>query len=394
MATTKPITRDQLAKFLPDHETIKAFERLLRVTADLSENDVATLTALIEEEGYQSGALEGRLEARTTAPFFDYIDFSKYPKHTDKPARLTWNGSDDTLNVHHTGGVIQQVGLEQYYRFTNTTGATIPNGSVVGLDFVSGATTDDVVPYIADGTVPMLNIIGVVTQNFADGETGRATVFGVVRDVDTTGTPYGETWAQGDILYASPTVAGGFTNVPPTAPDWRIPVALVLTVGATGQVFSRPTIDQPLYYAEFVKTDTQTPAAINTAYALTFSSVRIGNGLTIGTPASRIVVEFAGLYKFSPAIQLVSSSSSTKNVWVWFRKNGIDIADSSTIVSVDSSTAIVAPAMSVLISLAAGDYVELMWAASNVNVSVQTTAATAFAPRAPAIVLVVTQEQQ
>lgn len=395
MATEKPITRNQLAKFLPDHETIKAFERLLRVTADLSPDQINNLTRIITETGYAAGVAENRAEARSMTPVVDYIDFTLRPKHVNIPARLTWNADDDTLNIHHTGDVTQQVGLEFYVRFANDSGATIPNGTVVGLDFVGGVTTDDVVPFISDGSVPMLNIVGVTTQDVLDGGTGRSTVFGVVRNIDTTGTPYGEVWAQGDVLYASPTISGGFTKVKPTAPAWCIPLALVLFADATfGQIFVRPTIDQPLYYAEFVKTTDTSPAIINTAYPLTFDAVNIANGLSIGAPASHIVAEFSGLYRFSISVQITSGSASTKQAWFWFRKNGVDIANSATKATVTGSSTTVAPSVDILISLDAADYVEVVWAADDTGVTLDTTPATAFAPQAPGVILVVSQEQQ
>jgi hypothetical protein len=71
-----------------------------------------------------------------------------------------------------------------------------------------------------------------------------ATLYGRVRDFDTTGAAAGEVWAKGDILYASPTVAGYFTNVRPTAPNAVIIVAAVMVVDATaGEVM--PTRSSP-----------------------------------------------------------------------------------------------------------------------------------------------------
>ena len=49
MADPKPLSRDQLAKFLPDAEAIKRFERLFVVAGDLTPTDVATLYRLTQE---------------------------------------------------------------------------------------------------------------------------------------------------------------------------------------------------------------------------------------------------------------------------------------------------------------------------------------------------------
>lgn len=49
MADPKPLSRDQLAKFLPDQEAIRRFERLFVVAGDLNPADIATLFRLSQE---------------------------------------------------------------------------------------------------------------------------------------------------------------------------------------------------------------------------------------------------------------------------------------------------------------------------------------------------------
>jgi hypothetical protein len=462
MADPKSLTRDQLAKFLPDNDAIRRFERLFVQVGETIPQNIAIIFRLIQEvviaagnadqkavmasdliynisqaldllasapvsdsgrldaiasitraiEEY-SGTIDSKanqalsaivdlartLEVDATNPRFqmpnsfpvDYIDWNQTPSVSTQVARMEWNPADDTLNLHHSDGVTQQMGQELYGRITNNTGSTIPNGSALGVN----PATNSYVLFIADGTLSPLNIVGVTTQEILNGAQGRITVWGQVHDLDTSGTPFGETWAAGDILYVSSTVAGGFTKVKPTAPNSSIPIAQVITVSATDGILAvRPTVEQQLYYGSFKKTADQTPSAANTADAITWSSSSIANGVTIGTPTSRIVVANAGLYKFSASFQLTSSSASIKNVWLWFRKNGTDVADSALITSMDSATAIRAPSRSLFFSLIAGDYIELMWASDSVNVTLDNIAATAFAPAAPAAILTVNQEQQ
>jgi hypothetical protein len=210
-----------------------------------------------------------------------------------------------------------------------------------------------------------------------------------VRDLDTSA------FAVGDLLYASPTVAGELTNVKPTAPDNVIPLASCVTSNATtGVIFVRPTITQMQYYGVFSKTTDQTPAAINTEYLLTFDSAQISNGVVIGGTTSQIIVPQSGLYKFDATVQITSGSSSAKNVWVWFKKNGTAIANSARLVTSNVNNGYVPIALSETVSLAANEYVEMAFAADSTNVTIDNVAATAFAPAAPAIVLAVSQIQQ
>lgn len=462
MADNFLISRDRLAAFLPDNDTLRRFEKLFQVVSIDNPQNFTIIFRLLQELAIDSGnaiasagaasdamaamsrdldqlvnaptadmgrielidsitqilnnfmgaidakanqnadalhALTRSTEPDVTRPGFvmprsfpvDYIDFDQNPAHADQVARIAWNPTDDTLNIHHSGDVTQQVGLETFARITNNAGFTIPNGSAVGFDPV----TDSFVLFLADGTQPPLTIIGIATQEILNGAQGRITNWGRVRDLDTTGTPVGEVWTAGDILYTSTTIAGALTNVKPTAPNVSLPIAQVRVVSSTvGQIFVRPTIEQQLYYGQFDKTTDQTPAVANTAYAITWTSALISSGISIGTPTSRIIVANAGLYNFSASFQLTSGSASVKNVWLWFRKNGTDIANSALITSMDSGSAIRAPSRSVLISLAAGDYVELMWAADDTNVTLDAIPATAFAPAAPAALLTINQEQQ
>lgn len=317
------------------------------------------------------------------------IDFTQGLTHTMQPARLAWNSTDATLDLGMEYGVIQQIGQETYARVKNTTGVTIPNGTVVGF---AGASPNsiNVAPYLADGSSPTLYILGVMTHDLPDsGEKGYCCTWGFVRDVDTSA------FSAGDILYASPTTAGAFTNVKPTAPNNVIPLAACITSNATtGVIFVRPTIQQMQYYGEFTKTTDQTPAATNTAYALTFDNTEISNGVTIGSPTSRIVVPESGLYRFDATIQLTSGNSSSKNVWVWMRKNGTDLTNSARLVTMDINNGYVPITVFETVSMAANDYIELMFAASDTAVTVDTVASTAFAPGAPAVVFNVTQVQQ
>lgn len=319
-----------------------------------------------------------------------FVQFNTTPTVTPAKGMINWNSVEETLDIGMDYGVIQQVGQETYARVENLTGVTIPNGTVVGFAGVGAYNTLSVAPYLADGTSPSLYILGVMTHALPNsGEIGYCTTFGHVGTLDTSA------FSVGDILYASPTVAGGFTNVKPTAPDNVIPVAAVLAVDATdGEIFVRPTITQMQYYGIFAKTADTSPAVINTAYPITFDTTRLSNGVVIGSPTSRIVVPESGLYQVSAALQFISGSATDKIIWVWFRKNGTDIADSARLVTISINGAYTPLSLAEAISLNASDYIELVYAADNVNVTIDAVPATAFAPSAPAVVLEITQVQQ
>lgn len=320
---------------------------------------------------------------------FAYIDLLKSAVYANEEARIGWNAADETVNIGMAYGVTQQVGQETYARVRNSTGSTIPNGTVVGF---AGAATDalEVAPYIADGSQPTLYILGIMTHDLPDtGEKGYCTTWGFVRDVDTSA------FSQGDVLYVSTTVAGELTNVKPTAPNNVIPIAAVVKVGTTdGVIFVRPTIEQQSYYGVFSRTTDYSPALANTAYPIQFDTTRISNGVVIGSPTSRIVVPESGLYDVSATLQYSSGNSSAKDIYSWIRKNGTDISQSSRIVSLSGSGTYSPVLISEAVSFNANDYIEIMFASTSTNVSLNAVPSTAFAPGSPAANLVIEQIQQ
>jgi hypothetical protein len=398
------LTRDQLASFLQDFEQIKQFERLFSTVDDLNTTivdeirvDSGTAQASANEALAQITRIADALELLAQAPAVennnsivtDYIDFDGTPPHVDRIRRMAWNPIDQTLDLGMEYGVIQQIGQETYARVENMTGVTIPNGTVVGFVGVGANNTLSVAPYLADGSTPTLYILGVMTHDLPDsGEVGYCNVWGHVRDLDTSA------FSAGDILYASPSVAGDFTNIKPTAPDNVIPLAAVLKVDATdGEIFVRPTIEQERYYGEFYNTTGVTPGAANTAYALAWDGANIADGVTIS--GSQIIISEIGLYQFNARIQFSSGNSNTKSAWVWWRLNGTTTYSNSAVIgTLSDNGGYVVVRNSQFFSLAAGDYIELMWAVNNTGLAPTNVAATAFAPAAPCGLVEVTQIQQ
>lgn len=142
-------------------------------------------------------------------------------------------------------------------------------------------------------------------------------------------------------------------------------------------------------YAGAVTAD-QTAAATNTAYALTYTS-SIADGITNGTPASRIVFEEAGQYMISFSAQIASTSSSTVNFWFWPRINGTDVAGSTMKNALHQNGSVLVVSRSAIFDLNANDYLEAMWAVDSTSGFLDATVATAFAPAAPASTIAITR---
>jgi len=171
------------------------------------------------------------------APVFEALDFDLTPSISiPTEGRLQWNPIDGTLNVGMSGGnVTGQMFLEQFSRVKNTTGVTIPNGSVVYYSGMSGERP--LISLAIASSEPTSRIQGMTTQDILDRAEGYITTSGIVHEIKTdyTGTGvWGTTWVTGDRLYLSSSELGGVTNIKPTSPSHSDIIGEVGTVGSVG----------------------------------------------------------------------------------------------------------------------------------------------------------------
>ena len=233
-----------------DPELTKALEQLFTVAGTNTPADVAALTILIENNAYDAGVANNKAESyQPNFQKLDYVDFNRIGPHVAAARRMQWNDDDGTIDVGLNADVVLQVGQEMQFYAKNTSGGAIDNGSPVmftGTLGASGKLTFS--KAVADGSITSLYMMGVATEDIPNNGFGYITSFGKVRGFDTSGTPYGETWTDGDIIYFSPTVAGGWTNVTPVAPNLYLPVAVVLNAapGGSGSIFVRMGASQAI----------------------------------------------------------------------------------------------------------------------------------------------------
>jgi hypothetical protein len=245
-----------------------------------------------------------------------------------------------------------------------------------------------------NGLYPPLYVIGIITQPIANGKNGRATTFGKVRHIDTTGTTVGETWNIGDLLWAS-TTPGELTNIRPTSPNVAVSIAAVMKVDVTeGEILVRPSIFPQLHMGTFYSNTSQTASVANTPYAITYNKDGLKCPHVNLANTNAIRVSEQGLYKFEFRLHIDSPKNQSGRVWVWCRQDGVDVPDSATEMSLYGSGSIEAtiyPSWSFQRSMNANSTFQLMWATDNTQISIYQPAATAFTPDSRSAVLRVTQ---
>ena len=123
-------------------------------------------------------------------------------------------------------------------------------------------------------------------------------------------------------------------------------------------------------------TDQTTTANTATLMALSVTdfadSVRINN--------SEITVEYAGIYNLQFSVQLQNLDNAPQDVFIWLKQNGTDITGSTGLVGMPARKSAGVPFHDIkgwnyFLSMNAGDYVQIYWSTTNVDVTIQTYAA-------------------
>jgi len=146
-------------------------------------------------------------------------------------------------------------------------------------------------------------------------------------------------------------------------------------------------------YGSFVSSVTQTLSATNTPTAITYDTVTSSHGIGLST-TSRVLPGVAGAYAVTIVVQADKTAGGDSPLWLWLRKNGTDIVDTTVTMRIRGSTAEVTLTASLIISLGATDYIEAMWASDSTDVILHATAASAFYPAGPSAFMTITQVDQ
>lgn len=132
-------------------------------------------------------------------------------------------------------------------------------------------------------------------------------------------------------------------------------------------------------FGAFHSNATQTAASTTTAYLVTFDTTDYSNGVKI-VDTTKFVVDRTGVYNFQFSAQLSNDDNQPQDIDMWFRKNSVNIPDSNTRFGLPAHKSAGNPSHSVgalnfIVQLNAGDYLELVWRASDTQTVLQYYAA-------------------
>lgn len=141
----------------------------------------------------------------------------------------------------------------------------------------------------------------------------------------------------------------------------------------------------------------QTATLANTGYAMNFNTVDISNNISVANNGAlnptRITPTESGIYniQFSAQIQR-STGGASATIDIWFRQGGVDIPNSNTSVNVQANAGFLVASWNFFTFIdveAINPYVEIIWATTDTNVSLQQQASNAVHPATPSVIVTV-----
>lgn len=236
---------------------------------------------------------------------------------------------------------------------TGPTGNTGPAG-VAGSTGPTGATGFTGAPGVTGpaGSIGPTGQAGVATNTGATGSTGNTGPTGMTGPAGTSANT-GATGNTGPTGMTGP--AGSATNTGatgPTGPTGSIGPTGTTNLGTNPVASYYSTATQPISDGTIVPT----PAPS----VFTYNSIAFQRGISV-VSGSRITVSVAGVYEayFSVEIHRIAGGSNIY-IYIWLRKNGVDVPDTNGRVSVNSNNGDSLPIVPYFIELNAGDYIEFV----------------------------------
>jgi len=149
------------------------------------------------------------------------------------------------------------------------------------------------------------------------------------------------------------------------------------------------------YYAQYQDDITQPLGAVNVGQPAKFRTMDFSNGVTVVSD-TQITIANTGIYNLQFSFQFQNIDSQEHDVTIWLRKNGADVAGSAGFVAVVSShggtPGHCIPSWNYLLDAVGGDYYELYWSATSLDVTMKFYPAGTPPPSTASAIFTVTQQ--
>jgi hypothetical protein len=146
------------------------------------------------------------------------------------------------------------------------------------------------------------------------------------------------------------------------------------------------------YYGNFFSTGSQNVAGANIATTASLESTGDASGISM-VSNRRITVANTGVYEITFSAQVEKTQGTSAALSIWFQKNGVKIDNSASYTSLVSNSVYTIVTVPIILSLTAGDYLEVVFASDSQYVRIVDVAANAVdsSPQAPSFIVTMKQ---
>jgi hypothetical protein len=140
------------------------------------------------------------------------------------------------------------------------------------------------------------------------------------------------------------------------------------------------------YYGNFFDTTTQNVVGVNTYQPVSLNTTDLSNQVSIAN-SSHIVVTNSGVYNIQFSLQIDKTQGSQAHIYIWLKKNGVDVPNSASEVSVQGTLSETIAAWNFVVASNANDYYELMWSATDIHIRLKAVSANGVVPAIPSVIV-------
>lgn len=140
------------------------------------------------------------------------------------------------------------------------------------------------------------------------------------------------------------------------------------------------------YYGNFFDTTTQTIVGVSTHQPVRLNTTDLSNQVSIAN-SSHIVIANSGIYNIQFSLQIDKTQGSGAHIYIWLRKNGLDVPNSATELAVQGTSSEIVAAWNFVVSSNANDYYELMISATDIHIRLKAASASGVVPAIPSVIV-------
>ena len=186
-------------------------------------------------------------------------------------------------------------------------------------------------------------------------------------------------------------LAGPNVTLSPTNGKGQVTVSATLS-GST--IFNTATGS----YGSFYDTTTQTNPVGNVPRSMSFDSTDITNGVSISGSTNPfntyIKTENAGIYNIQFSAQVDKTDSGADEIVIWLRKNGIDLTDTATTLTLSGNNDKKVAAWNWFVTSAANDYYQIIWLSADTDLRLLAEPISGTHPGIPSVILTANRVDQ